>query len=376
MAQQASSTQILAPHITARTLKTFTEDRYPRPGSDTEREVFVHSLRKHMTLGGTENKHYEDSEVFAVSDAVVVKNWGELESGLFGAVRMAYSEHYCLHLRPDDIWLAIAQGVSAHLQYNDNAEKYRHVFVDHEGKETISVCVNGLETADGTYLDWPKCIQLIINELEVRVKGDTGKLLVNDFSTTDLISKTASQIVLMDAMKHYFVYEMCFECGIPSVSLHGTLADWERLVTKARALRALNIGLNKWLDRLEPVLEKLVDTYRGKVDQDWWSRVIHEKESYGSGPTPHGISGWVCAFFPYERNGDELRPCTSLVSDKIPKGLVECPFIINDNGAETDNLLVAGSCGVTVTEDGRGVMPCIGWLVKRVPNTDKGNGNP
>lgn len=147
MAQQASSTQVLAPHITARSLKTFTEERYPGPGSDTEREVCVHSLRKHMTLGGTEKKHYEDSEVFAVSDATVVKDWpGELESGLFGAIHMAYSGHYCLHLRPDDIWLAIAQGVSAHLQYKDNAEKYRHVFVDHEGKETISVCVNGLET--------------------------------------------------------------------------------------------------------------------------------------------------------------------------------------------------------------------------------------
>ena len=29
---------------------------------------------------------------------------------------------------------------------------------------------------------------------------------------------------------------MTFESGIPSVTLHGTLRDWERLVGKARAL--------------------------------------------------------------------------------------------------------------------------------------------
>lgn len=29
------------------------------------------------------------------------------------------------------------QGVSAHLSYKDNAEKYRRVFVDHDKKETI-----------------------------------------------------------------------------------------------------------------------------------------------------------------------------------------------------------------------------------------------
>jgi hypothetical protein len=58
------------------------------------------------------------------------------------------------------------------------------------------------------------------------------------------VSQTASQIVLMDAMKHYFVYTMRFDCGIASVTLHGTLADWERLLEKARALRALRIGLN------------------------------------------------------------------------------------------------------------------------------------
>lgn len=50
---------------------------------------------------------------------------------------------------------------------------------------------------------------------------------------------------------------------------------------------------------------------------------------------------------------------------------MECPFIIRDERVmppvEMENLLIAGSCGVLVTEDGRGVTPCIGWLVKKDP---------
>lgn len=220
------------------------------------------------------------------------------------------------------------------------------------------------------------------------MKGDTTKVLVNDFSTTDFVSKTASQIVLMDSMKHYFVYEtaikMCRKgsksvpkCGIPSVTLHGTLADWEGLVEKARALRALDIGLDWWLDTLEPVLERLVGTYRGHVDSDWWTRVLDAEQGHESGPRVKEVSGWVCAFFPYEEVKGKMHRREEIDRKNPPSGLVECPFIlVNERldkpGVETHNLLVAGSCGVSVTEDGKGpVMPCTGWLVKTDPS--KGN---
>lgn len=249
-------------------------------------------------------------------------------------------------------------------------------------RETVT-----LLQAKSTLLEWPKCVQLIINDLEGLVKGGTTKVLVNDFSTTNFDSKTASQIVLMDSMKHYFVYKMLArgcargsnsvpKCGIPSVTLHGTLADWEGLAAKARALRALNIGLDWWLDRLDPVLERLVTTYRGNVDQDWWSRVLSAESGHQSGPYVKHISGWVCAFFPYEEVKGVLHRRRGISRENPPSGLVECPFILVDErfgvpGVETHNLLVAGSCGVSVTEEGKGVMPCTGWLVK----TDPGKGN-
>ena len=104
-----------------------------------------------MTLGGSLSGRYDESEVFACSDALVLGQSWHLESGLFDAIRMAYSGHHHLHLRPDDIWLAVGQGVSAHLEYQDNAEKYRHVFVDHEGKEIIEVIVDDFRTGEKAF---------------------------------------------------------------------------------------------------------------------------------------------------------------------------------------------------------------------------------
>lgn len=158
MASQASSTQVVAPHRVVRPLKPYTNpDHYP--SQEPEREEFVHSLREHMTIGGPRNKRYNDVEVLDCSKAMVVRGgsvW--LESGLLRAIKMAYAGSHCLHLRPDDIWLAVAQGVSAHLSHGENAEKYRNVFVDHQGKQGIVVDCPELMT--GEYLS--SCFTILL----------------------------------------------------------------------------------------------------------------------------------------------------------------------------------------------------------------------
>ncbi|GAQ90140.1 hypothetical protein KFL_006050030 [Klebsormidium nitens] len=305
---------------------------------------------------------WTQEEIFDCTDGLVIQSSGGSRSGLFVAIETAYNGHHKLHLRPDDIMLAIAQGVGAHLSYGENAEKYRQVFVDHEGKEQINVDAKFFLTGDSRFLYWPCCVQAVVNELTERVKGDTCQLLLNDFSTTDAVSRTASQVVLMDTMKHYFEYGFSFSCGIPEIELHGTLDDWHTLLARARALRALEIGLDWWLDVLEPVLEKLIETYSGNVDEDWWSHVFTREEFNGSGGGVF-FDGWFQAFFPYTVKGKQAR-FGRLDAGDVPSGMVNCPFTIIENGRQTDSELVAGSFGARVTEDG-GVAPYIGWLVKK-----------
>ncbi|GAQ85234.1 hypothetical protein KFL_002250140 [Klebsormidium nitens] len=52
-----------------------------------------------------------------------------ISNGFVGACVSAWNEHYDLELSPDDIWIAIAQGLAAHV--NANAKKLRAAFVDH-----------------------------------------------------------------------------------------------------------------------------------------------------------------------------------------------------------------------------------------------------
>lgn len=48
-------------------------------------------------------------------------------------------------------------------------------------------------------------------------------------------------------------------CGLPKVKLLGTLDDWVKL--KEATLRLKEFELDWWIDRLVPVLDKLISEY-------------------------------------------------------------------------------------------------------------------
>eukprot|EP00884_Botryococcus_braunii_P014633 jgi/Botrbrau1/23170/Bobra.0041s0021.1 len=124
----------------------------------------------------------------------------------------SYSNHHHLHLTPDDVWLAVAQGFSQHLDYKDNAEKYRKKFVTHEGKQTISYDSG---VASPFNVDWNACVQFLSGEVGKRVVAAVDKIIQADFTTSTQVTVTAYRIVLLDAMKHYFEYKVMLSCGIP-----------------------------------------------------------------------------------------------------------------------------------------------------------------
>ena len=68
-------------------------------------------------------------------------------SGFVLAISSAYNQHHNLVLKPDDVWIAITTQFS--LYVNGNAEKLRSMFVEHEGKKTLTVYQDStLNTAD------------------------------------------------------------------------------------------------------------------------------------------------------------------------------------------------------------------------------------
>ncbi|CAF1294235.1 unnamed protein product [Rotaria sordida] len=57
--------------------------------------------------------------------------------GLFTACLNAYNSHEDIVLSPDDVWLVITIYFAKYV--NENAEKLRHLFVDHEGKVKLTI---------------------------------------------------------------------------------------------------------------------------------------------------------------------------------------------------------------------------------------------
>lgn len=153
------STQVLAASIELERLTPCTEVTAPRPKYDLQelrdqspearsRRAKSDYAMQNAGLLETLKERWtkllepkEDDVIYDCSPGQVLK-WCDSGNGLLAAIEKAYSRHLHLHLRPDDVWLTICQGVSRHLQHGENAEKYRSVFVDHEGQEEITVFVD------------------------------------------------------------------------------------------------------------------------------------------------------------------------------------------------------------------------------------------
>lgn len=281
------------------------------------------------------------------------------------AVHLAFAQHYGLTLSPDDVWLCIAQGFAQHVDLN--AEKLRHHFVQHAGQHDITVVRN--EFVKGSPAnDW----QGVFREFSDKIAEHIGKkrdLVVADFSTTGPIEKAASEVVLMNAMQHYFKYTVQTMCGIPRVTLLGTPADWRNIRVRAAVLA--EFGLEHWTKHLLPVLDQFVAASEGKADRAMWES-FYKYEARSGGET---ISGWINTLFPYvtRHYSKTLEPNSDIAWSShvgpplasFPNGLSLAPFIWDHYEKKIPMQFAAGFIGVSHAAGD--VRPAIGWAVRHRP---------
>jgi len=119
------------------------------------------------------------------------------------------------------------------------------------------------------------------------IKHDITQLLTSNFSTTTKIESLLSCIAIMDTFQKYFEYE-CYmtRCGIRNVHFMGTLDDWKLLHQKTKELKKFSMsGLNSfgsYIDGVLPILDQFIQTYQGKVDNEFWNKVM-DIEHVGGG---------------------------------------------------------------------------------------------
>ena len=287
-------------------------------------------------------------------------------NGFVGTIYRAYNEHRHLILRPDDVWLAITTAFGLFMGAKENAETMRKHCVDFEGKLTLlAEDFGAMDSANWGDLIRQMSDLIEKNAPEIRTptmtkpffsekvvpsstKGDARAWTEPDFSTTTTAFKAVGQVVLMGVMKHYFDYKIMFRSGLSKVTLEGTLDDWKELKEKTRHLASFGIkSLTHWSGLLDIVLQKLVDSYVGKVDGEFWSHIVAED------PSESGLNymyGWVNVFMPFTEIGvyrlSDVNPETydwgKIDQDKLPPSTVEVPVIINNNGHEYETIFYGG----------------------------------
>ena len=301
----------------------------------------------------------QSSKVSTSSDSLVRNS----PLGLVGTVTEAYNNHHSLVLRPDDFWQAVLTQFSFYV--NSKAEALRNKFVDFEGKKQLVICdVGTISSVDhGTLANRMVDKQIIKNIKDPQVVD----WLLPKFSTTTSNDRVAASVSIMSSLKAYFDYVFSLRCGIPQVTLEGTVEDWR--VLRGKLDRLLDYDdptdklMTKWYALLAPVFDQLVLSAEGKPDLVFWDRVCDHQ---GGGSGPRYLSGWITVFACFDKDGKwqgtdgrQTRmvgaprecqyPCID--TNDLPVGALSVPVLVDDNGVEYDTQMVAGQFAYEIVND-------------------------
>lgn len=292
-----------------------------------------------------------------------------------GAVVCANNGHYRLGLDPDSIWLRVVQAVGMYVAQNADDPDVRGRLVSHKG--VIELRINA--DAHGASLSrfggagsagnrqeraasWASAIKAMGDLIVENTTPVAGEAFFAKFTASLPLHHTAQCCSLMSVVQKYFHYTFYSRCAIPEVTLYGAPADYDLIVTKARALAALFPKFDWYFQRVLPTLERLRDSAHGTPDVAWWRGVVNV---HGGSGVPH-ISGWITDFVAFTRS-DGTGPCVPVrAGAKVPfsalqPAVLEAPFVFETVAKKTPMRLLSGFLGLTLDPERAEVRPVIGW---------------
>lgn len=263
------------------------------------------------------------SEIFPSSDSFIR-----------GAIQ-AWGEHLHLEIRPDEVWFTILTQLNFYMERN--AEAVRHLFVKHQGQETIFI-------EDTT---WTKVLWRFKDEIQARILTPWLKdWIVPDFSTTTDNDIMTANILMMGLMKAYFRYEGGIICGLPSVTLLGKKEDWEKLLSRLDRLSEFGKEPDEYRARLTPLLKRFVRSFDipdSPEIRKFWNQIVFAKHEAICGGSPLDLSGWITGFIYWKNDGTRWGDNRKggIIIDGIsyggyhdiltlPSGYARAPFIMRD----------------------------------------------
>jgi len=347
-------------------------DKTPELVENTSRRISSKSLSATIAKEGPEltyaqspflNKPAPPRTILAISENKNKKVIVSGNSSFINTVINAYCHHNNLVISPDDVWLAIMTQFSFYV--NKYPEELRNYFVAFAGKKELCVReVATLFTANYNTLA-ARFAELIDKNL---TDPSVKPWIIPNFSTTTNDSRIASCITMMATFQKYFDYKIQLMCGIPNITINGTLADWKNILERVRALTKYEIPnqkfMREWSARLIAICQEFINVFNGQINKNFWTTMVDYREG-GSGPSY--ISGWLTSFNVFSADGkwlgdQKINGVTTITSDDIVNGYVSVPLKIDDNGTEYDAKMLSGHF-YTEKIDDYTIAPSIDWMV-------------
>ncbi|KAI9927222.1 hypothetical protein MW887_003608 [Aspergillus wentii] len=305
------------------------------------------------------------------------------QHGLVRSIYFAYSCHFNLTLRPEDVWLSILNQVAFYIKAH--AKELRSRFVAHDGQmELVTIDNATMETAD--FGDIAMRMGRLIEENVI--DADLRSWMMPDFSTTTECDRIVASILMMGSVQQYFKYKAVLRCGIPSVELLGDREDWKMLLKKLDKLETLGKEPAQFAKLLDPIVRMFIATFDNPTSdkvRHFWNKCAHRIPG-GSGPS--FLSGWVTAFCFWNEDGKCLYPHTfgwdeagclldgvkyhKVNIDEIPVGYSSVPVKVDEFGVIHEAMMVAGMVGIRASSSGEviqksgkaaldSIQPVCGW---------------
>lgn len=266
-------------------------------------------------------------------------------TGLIGTVLTAFNTHNNLQFRPDDVWISILAQFSVYV--NGRAEELRDKIVDHDGQKALEVVSPGdIFTADvgamnGDFLD----------KISENIKDDSlREWFLPGFTTTTTTDEVAAAAMAMCSFQEYFSFKFGFICGIPEVTLLGSVDDWKLLRDKVERLVEFDgedkILSEQWVPRLREILDNFVESAKNgsSANLDFWNNIVSNTGGQCGGPEL--LTGWISTFSVFNQKGElyaDMEDYWPIIRvNDIYHNIASCPAQINDNGIQYNATLFVG----------------------------------
>ncbi len=279
-------------------------------------------------------------------------------NSFFAACHTAYAEHYGLELHVDHVKLTIMHAFAIHV--NENSESLRSKLVSFDGKKELEVIkdefIRGSINNDwnSVFLEFGKKIQKDVLDCDLVQK------IQNKTQTTTSNTMVALNISLMDCFQKYYNYVLKSRCGIPNVTLKGSVDDWKSLKDLTDCISKYDF--NWFTEKLNPILDQFIAAAEGNPDNEFWKNMVKSKNSSG-GPY---YDGWIKYLFPYRLNTHNKTFYMAdfnetFTSSSIPDGMSSVPMLWKYLNEEFNMMLHAGFVGMSYINGI--VMPEVLWAV-------------